>query len=334
MVSTDDGNTLRESNYGFTNRNFTTLTGAENALYSSSVYEPSSGGVYRTDNLGLRWVRAGDPSSEQLLLMAAAPDNATILFGAGYHGLLQSKDGGKSWSEYKNAPPGTNITALLPLSSTALLVGTNLGMYRTDGASWTAVSSGPVSAISRSGHSTLFALTSLGAMKSLNGGSDWQSCGEVRPGVAWYGLAVDAEDANIALSATAAGLFRSTDGCKSWKPSREGLRAETVSLVLFHPTRHNEAYVSQGGRVFYSIDGGLQWTPLDEEATGNSGPSSLFVLTAVPDRLFALFPRRGVFSTSIPLGTQTQGVVARDKVLSAQPQGSAVRNNFKEKTLQ
>jgi hypothetical protein len=77
------------------------------------------------------------------------------------------------------------------------------------------------------------------------------------------------------------------------------LRTETVSLVLFHPTRSGEAYLSQGGRVFRSIDGGMKWAPMDDDSAGNSGPSSLFVLPSAPNRLFALFPRRGVFSTTI-----------------------------------
>ena len=40
------------NNAGFTNRNFTVLTGAKGVLYASSVFEPGSGGIYRTDNYG------------------------------------------------------------------------------------------------------------------------------------------------------------------------------------------------------------------------------------------------------------------------------------------
>jgi hypothetical protein len=68
---------------------------------------------------------------------------------------------------------------------------------------------------------------------------------------------------------------------------------------MFHPTHPGEAFVSQNGRVFRSADGGQQWLPINDDAQGNSGPSSLVVLPAAPDLLFALFPRRGVFSTYI-----------------------------------
>jgi len=116
---------------------------------------------------------------------------------------------------------------------------------------------------------------------------------------------------------------------------RNGLRAETAGLVMFHPTRPGEAFVSQGGTVFVSGNAGLSWAPLDEESTGNSGPSSLFVLPAVPDRLFALFPRRGVFSTTIAAHTPASGPVASANN-SAVPEGGtgARTNTFKEKTLQ
>ena len=137
-------------------------------------------------------------------------------------------------------------------------------------------------------------------MQSSDAGVTWTKCGEPQTGTTWYGLAVDPGLPNVALAATATGLFRSADGCKSWTRVSAGLRTETASIVLFHPKRPHEAYVSQGGKVFRSTDGGQQWVALDEGSNGNSGPSSLFILPEISDRLFALFPRRGVFSTSLP----------------------------------
>jgi photosystem II stability/assembly factor-like uncharacterized protein len=161
-----------------------------------------------------------------------------------------------------------------------------------------------VDSIDRSGNQILLALTGTGALQSADSGATWTRCGDPQLSTTWYGLAFDPATPNIALSATAAGLFRSTDGCVSWAPVRDGLPAATASLVLFHPKRPREAYLAQGGKVFRSTDGGQRWLSLEDDANGNSGPSSLFVLPEVPDRLFALFPRRGVFSTSVPGTTQ------------------------------
>src|SRR5947209_7513697 len=179
MVSTDGGVTLREANYGFTNRNFTTLTGAGTFLYSSSVYEPVSGGVYRSDNMGLRWTHAGGPAADQVLLMAAVPDNPKILFAAGYRALTESPDAGRNWTAYRVQPPGTRITAILPISGTELFVGTDRGLFHTsDGTGWTSLSSSRVDSLARSGARMLSALTAAGALQSSDSGATWTKCGD------------------------------------------------------------------------------------------------------------------------------------------------------------
>jgi photosystem II stability/assembly factor-like uncharacterized protein len=303
MVSTDGGNTLRPSDFGFTNRNFTTLTGAGTVLYSSSVYEPSSSGLYRTANLGLRWARVGEPAADQLLHIAAAPDNPLMLFAAGYRsGLLESADGGKSWLKRDGPVSGSAPSALLPLGNGELLLAAGSGLFRSmDRVHWTRVSDAKVRILEAAGKNILAALGSAVALKSDDGGETWRPCGASgdSSSPAFYAMAFDSGDPSVALGATAAGLLRSNDGCQSWKRVTEGLDRATAALVLFHPTRPGEAYVVQSGRVFRSHDGGQGWELLEDERLGNSGPSSLLVLPSAPDRLFALFPRRGVFLISI-----------------------------------
>jgi photosystem II stability/assembly factor-like uncharacterized protein len=89
-------------------------------------------------------------------------------------------------------------------------------------------------------------------------------------------------------------LFRSTDGCRTWIKVGGGLAADTVSVVLFHPTRAGEAFAAQDGKVFRSTDGGQNWMSLDDGSDERFWPSALLVLPEAPDRVFALFPRRGV----------------------------------------
>lgn len=298
MVSTDSGATVREINVGFANRNFTTLAGSGFDLYSSSVYEAASGGVYRSNNYGLRWVHNGIPQGDQLLLMSAAPDDPKVLFAAGYHSLMESLDNGKTWVA-KKPPAGSRISALLTISDKHVLVATDRGLFRTtDGVTWIQSALGQIVSLQGAGKKTFSALTAHGALASADGVS-WKQCGQMLSPAEWYGVDFDSAPAHTALAATSAGLYRSTDGCASWSPVGGGLRSETVSLVLFHPTHPGEAFASQGGHVFRSTNGGQTWFPLDDDAQGNSGPSSLVVLPAAPDLLFALFPRRGVFSTSI-----------------------------------
>jgi photosystem II stability/assembly factor-like uncharacterized protein len=304
LISTDDGVTLRECNTGFTNRNFTALAGAGMDLYTSSVFEAESGGVYRSQTLGLRWVRQGSPGSDQILTMSVSPEHPQTVMGATYHGLLSSEDGGRTWKPRKG-PPGDRITAILAISDRSVLAGTSEGIFRTlDGSTWIQSGLEGVVLLHRSGPNMISALTAHGALVSGDSGATWRKCGPVVGGsgegsAVWYASDFDPVAPTTALAATSAGLFRSTDGCASWSPVLSGLRPETAGIVVFHPVRSGEAYASQGGHVFRSTDGGQRWLPLDDEPRGSSGPTSLVVLPASPDRLFALFPRRGVFSISI-----------------------------------
>jgi photosystem II stability/assembly factor-like uncharacterized protein len=318
LLSNDEGNTVRESNTGFTNRNFTTLTGSGLALYSSSVYEAGTGGAYRSENFAARWVQAGGPAGDELVQMATAPDDPKRLYAAGYHGLYESRDGGLHWTSRKAPSDGSTVTALMPLPGGALLVGTAAGMFRgMDGTAWAQVAeglqSGNVQSIQHSAANVVAALTGSGALVSTDSGATWRACGDAGPKGSWYGLAFDMQASDsgssaqpAALAATTAGLFRSTDGCRTWTQVHAGLDNETVSLVLFHPTRPGEAFVSQGGRIFVSNDGGQRWQPIDDETGGNAGPASLIVLSAAPDTLFALFPRRGVYTTGIGMWTSAK----------------------------
>lgn len=299
MLSTDGGRTLRESNVGFANRNFTVLTAARGALYAGSAFEPGSGGVYRTDNLGLRWQRTGgEPAGQEIRIMAAAPDQPGTLFAAGYHGLLKSKDAGKTWTESASPPATTNINSLLALPHETLLAATDHGLFRSsDGGDWVAAATGGAGAVSSlelSGDHTVAALGAHGAFASEDAGVTWTACGEPSASTVWYGLAFDQGAAHAALAATSGGLFRSADGCRTWIKVGGGLAADTVSVVLFHPTRAGEAFAAQDGRVFRSTDGGQNWLPLDDGSDERLWPSALLVLPEAPDRVFALFPRRGV----------------------------------------
>jgi photosystem II stability/assembly factor-like uncharacterized protein len=299
LVSTDGGLTLRECNVGFTNRNFTAVTGSKFNLYTSSAFEGEFGGMYRSETLGLRWFRAGAPAGETILAISTPPDQPLTVLAATYHGLVASEDGGKTWKPRKS-PPADRITGLLAISDKTVLAGTSSGIFRTlDGATWIQSGIEGVVSLHRSGPNMISALTAQGALASGDNGATWQKCGPTDRASAWYAIDFDSASSSLALAATSAGLFRSTDGCRSWSVVSSGLRPETVGIVVFHPARAGEAYASQAGRMFRSTDGGQRWLPLDDGGQGNSGPTSIVILPASPDKLFALFPRRGIFSISI-----------------------------------
>jgi photosystem II stability/assembly factor-like uncharacterized protein len=307
LLSRDGGLTVAEFNTGFVNRNFTSAAAAGPALYAASVYEPGSGGIFRTGDRGLRWVRlsgpkAGPNEGANILHIAASPDDPNLLYAAGYDGFFRSSDGGKTWTKPAPLPGASSIAALAPLPGGRLLAGAASGLFAFSRNAWQETPlPGPRRAVERlqlSPGGVLAALTSADAFRSDDAGNTFTACGQPIPGADWYGLAFDAHGA-IALAATSRGLFRSTDRCVSWLPARGGLEAATASAVVFHPDRRGEAFIAQSGRVFRTTDGGLTWSPLSGDGPADVYPSSLFFLSGAPQRLFGLFPRRGVLSHSI-----------------------------------
>jgi photosystem II stability/assembly factor-like uncharacterized protein len=312
LLSRDGGRTLAEFNTGFVNRNFTDVAAAGAAqhvtLYAASVYEPGSGGIFRSDNHGLRWQRVEGPGGGQnVIRLAAAPDDAKLLYAVGYRGLFRSSDGGETWAKPAAPPNGGAITTVAALARGKAITGTSAGIFEFAENSWRAVelpgSAGAAPAIEKLQESPggLAALTAKGAFHSDDGGKHWGLCGQPVPDAVWYGLAFDPAHNGAALAATSRGLFRSSDGCATWSPVRGGLQPATTSTVLYHPEHRGEAYAAQSGRVFRSGDGGTTWTALASAGAEDTYPASLFFLPGTPYRLFALFPRLGVLSQSVEI---------------------------------
>jgi len=286
LVSTDNGDTLRESNIGFANRTFTSLASSGSALYLSSEAE-----LYRTEGLATRWQDVGTGPAGKILVVSAAPDAPRTLFGAGYHGLFESIDGGRTWHMSEGLPEGIRVKALLQRPHGVVLAGTERGLFRSDAAGkWSRVIPSSIDWVQSAGTRALAALTASAALVSEDEGATWRPCGVPAPGAVWYGLALDPAEPKTALAATSRGVFRSVDGCRSWTAGADGLEQATAEAVLFHPTRAGEAFVAQGGEVFRSTDGGLTWQPLDGGDGPRLWPSSLLILASAPDRVFALVP--------------------------------------------
>jgi hypothetical protein len=123
-------------------------------------------------------------------------------------------------------------------------------------------------------------------------GSSWAVCGKTSSAVDWYGIAVNA-DPQVVVAATSHGLVRSIDNCQTWSFVRKGVEASTVMNVVSHPSRR-EFYAVQRGRLLRSVDDGESWESLSKTSAGEATPTVLGIFPENPDRVFALFRRRGV----------------------------------------
>ena len=330
LASGDEGRTVHESDQGFVNHSFTALAGTGKVLYASSVYEPGAAGLWRSDDFGDTWTPlAGRGIGGNILALAAAPNHPETVYAAGYRTLWKSVAAGR-WMVIPGPRTAGQTTALLALSPERLLAGTANGLFeRSAKGLWKLVllagtgrsrpqceaseAGGPlrcagvdlltggasrVDLLQRSGEKAIAAVTSAGAFVSEDTGETWKACGPLSESAPWYALAVDPAGDGTALAATSRGLFRSTDHCATWTAVR-GVESGTVSFVVFHPTEPGVAFASQYGGIVSSTDGGVHWQPVDVGERHGSWPSTLLVLAAAPERLFALQPRRGVMYCSI-----------------------------------
>jgi hypothetical protein len=183
-------------------------------------------------------------------------------------------------------------------------------------ATWKPASTTPNLILQRSGTGPVGAFAGQTALVSRDEGLSWRTCGPLSPTAFLYGLTFNYQNTSVALAATSEGLFRSVDSCANWEKVTADLRSETVGAVLFHPTRTDLAFAAQGGRIFRSGDGGYRWggyrwEPIEEQEHSNWWPSALLVLPGAPERLFALFPRRGIFSDLIAAPENRTKTIAR-----------------------
>jgi photosystem II stability/assembly factor-like uncharacterized protein len=296
LISGNSGETVRPVNQGFSNRSLAMLTSAGGVLYATSVYEPGEGGLFQSTDFGMTWRRIGaEHGAGNILTLAAKPTNPNIVFAAGPDAFYGSIDGGKSWTR-QIAPPGRSTTALVANDDGSLLAGTTTGLYRKTAAVWVPVkiagAARRVQWMEASGHGKIAMVSDGRAFLSESSGKEWSACAAGPAGAEFYGVSVG--QAGSVLAATSHGLLRSADRCASWTLVKEGLDAATVNAVLFHPTRPAEAYTSQYGRILRSLDGGEHWQPLDDRGRNGLYPARLLISPGQPDRLLAMFPRRGI----------------------------------------
>jgi photosystem II stability/assembly factor-like uncharacterized protein len=141
-------------------------------------------------------------------------------------------------------------------------------------------------------------------MLSKDSGASWHVC--TPPGNDVNSVALGA---GFLLAGSGKGLVRSEDSCRTWTPVRNGLSADTVSLVSIQAGPPMFAFAVQDGRVFLSSDAGQSWSAIDDEGRNGVYPSILHAGAAPSKELFGLFAGAGVLVRSIDSGGFAPDVV-------------------------
>ena len=221
----------------------------------------------------LQWRGIGPYRGGRALAVAGVPgDPATFYFGAVAGGVWKTTDGGASWQPLTDRTPISSVGAIAvaPADHNIIYVGSGEAAPRGD------ITYGD------------------GVYKSVDGGQTWSSIG-LKDTRQIGALIVDPHNADIVLVAafghafgpnTERGVFRTTDGGRSWtkvlyKDEQTGAidvsfdphDSKIVYAALWQARRQpwNFSSGGPGSGLYRSSDGGISWTLL----SGNGLPAGL-----------------------------------------------------------
>jgi len=252
---------------------------------------------------GMRWRMIGPFRGGRTRAAAGVPGEPNVFYvGAVDGGVWKSNDYGRTWRPIFDAEPTQSIGAIAvaPSDPNVVYVASGEGLQRPD------LSVGD------------------GIYKSTDAGKTWTHLG-LRDGEQIPSLAVDPHDPNRLFAAVLGhpygpnaerGIFRSTDGGRTWRKvlyKDENVGGSEVIIDSSNPQivyaslwqarqgpaeDHND-FGGIGGGLFKSVDGGSTWRQLKAGLPANLVQIDFAIAPSRPQRLYA------AFSTTLPNDYET-----------------------------
>jgi photosystem II stability/assembly factor-like uncharacterized protein len=251
-------------------------------------------GVVRSDDAAATWAASNQGFSERFVSrMVFAPTGQRVLasvWGDRRHGGVFSAPGPRGpWSRLGSGLEGREVLTLA-FYEQGIVAGTDAGLYLWSAAqeNWKRVRTmnGTVEAYPRINDlvalpgGTYLAATSLGMMRSLDGGLTWK-----RPLVGLTGqvkvqaVAASPKLPGLAVAATPLGFFRSLDGGERWTQVSAGLDGADAHRLAFAPNDHTVVFATTSRGLFRSRDRGETWG----RVTGGMPQADITGLAMHPD---------------------------------------------------
>lgn len=269
-----------------------------------TVYIGTQDGPYRSTDGGDRWQRLAFPESGgQVWSILVHPANARRLYaGTSPVGVFGSDDGGDTWRRLPNAVQPERVKmpfacrvmrmAVDPARPESLWAGLEVaGVMRSEdgGATWTDCSA------------DLVKLAELPHLKSrIVSDTDIEGMLDV------HALGISAAQPGTVFLALRMGLFRSTDGGRSWEDMEVGrfspLTYGRDLRVSPHDPRTlyaclSPAARSEDGSMYVSRDLGQTWSRFDRGVKAESTMMALALDPRDPDRAYCVSRTGQVFGT-------------------------------------
>jgi photosystem II stability/assembly factor-like uncharacterized protein len=104
---------------------------------------------------------------------------------------------------------------------------------------------------------------------STDNGKTWQNCGQdVTTSRSDSRLALDLSGSRLYLATPGQGVLISTDNCRSWQPSNNGLSNLFVNTLAIDPNNSNTIYAGTDGGAYISYDSGATWGQVNDGLLG------------------------------------------------------------------
>jgi len=245
--------------------------------------------------------------------VAVAPSDSRIVYASDFHhGLYRSEDGGASWRLVNGAEQelnGVHIRDIVvdPRDPDVVYVCSDEGVFRTEdgGASWTQENRGLLSedihtlAIARSDGRLYAGSKGYGVFRYEGRLRAWQQASELGNfGVHWpvwdrvmyqySAMLIDPRDSNtIYIGTFPAGVFKSTDGGRTWVDKNLTFTNDGIMFLIAHPEKKDVIYAGTYNGVSRSVDGGESWEVISEGVPPEQWVFSIAFDPTNPDIMYA-----------------------------------------------